>query len=99
MQMSWAKQEFETIELGDARLNQRAVLLAERLGQKPGQHSRCVRELGRNGRGVSIPAQRTGGLGGGAERPRPASQARIREHAVVLLHPGHHRTGLQRARR
>ena len=34
--MSWAKQEFETIELGDARLNQRAVLLAERLGQKPG---------------------------------------------------------------
>ena len=35
--MSWAKQEFETIELGDARLNQRAVLLAERLGQKPEQ--------------------------------------------------------------
>ncbi|MDD3355070.1 transposase DNA-binding-containing protein [Zoogloea sp.] len=31
-----AKQEFETIDLGDARLNQRAVLLAERLGQKPG---------------------------------------------------------------
>jgi hypothetical protein len=35
VKMSWAKQEFETIELGDARLNQRAVLLAERLGQKP----------------------------------------------------------------
>ena len=31
--MSWAKQEFETIELGDRLLNQLAVLLAE---QKPG---------------------------------------------------------------
>ena len=29
--MSWAQGEFETIELGDARLNQRAVLLAERI--------------------------------------------------------------------
>ena len=28
-------QEFKTIELGDERLNRRAVLLAERLGQKP----------------------------------------------------------------
>ena len=27
--------EFKTIELGDPRLNRRAVLLAERLGQKP----------------------------------------------------------------
>ena len=34
--MGWAKQEFETIDLGDERLNRRAVLLAERLGQKPG---------------------------------------------------------------
>ena len=34
--MSWAAQEFETLDLGDARLNRRAVLLAERLGQKPG---------------------------------------------------------------
>ncbi len=40
--MSWAKQEFETIELGDARLNQRAVLLAERLGQKPPPRVRIV---------------------------------------------------------
>jgi hypothetical protein len=28
-------EEFKTIELGDPRLNRRAVLLAERLGQKP----------------------------------------------------------------
>ncbi len=33
--MSWAAEEFKTIDLGDARLNARAVLLAERLGQKP----------------------------------------------------------------
>lgn len=34
--MSWAAKEFETLDLGDARLNRRAVLLAERLAQKPG---------------------------------------------------------------
>ena len=33
--MSWAAQEFETLDLGDARLNKRAVLLAERLAAKP----------------------------------------------------------------
>ena len=35
--MGWAEKEFETIDLGDARLERRAVLLAERLGQKPGR--------------------------------------------------------------
>jgi hypothetical protein len=34
--MGWAQEEFEKIDLGDKRLNQRAVLLAERLAQKPG---------------------------------------------------------------
>ena len=33
--MSWVAQEFETLDLGDARLNKRAVLLAERLAAKP----------------------------------------------------------------
>jgi len=33
--MGWGDEEFKTIELGDERLNRRAVLLAERLGQKP----------------------------------------------------------------
>ena len=33
--MSWAKEELKTLDLGDARLNARAVLLAERLGNKP----------------------------------------------------------------
>lgn len=34
--VSWAAKEFETLDLGDARLNRRAALLAERLAQKPG---------------------------------------------------------------
>ncbi len=33
--MSWAHDEFKTLELGDQRLNARAVLLAERLTSKP----------------------------------------------------------------
>ena len=33
--MSWGEEEFKGIELGDERLNRRAVLLLERLGQKP----------------------------------------------------------------
>ena len=34
--MGWAAEEFESLDLGDARLDRRAVLLAERLSQKPG---------------------------------------------------------------
>ena len=33
--MSWAEEEFEGLDLGDARLNARAVLLARRLASKP----------------------------------------------------------------
>jgi len=33
--MSWAGDEFQDIDLGDQRLNKRAVLLAERLAEKP----------------------------------------------------------------
>lgn len=33
--MSWAREEFKTLDLGDARLDARAVLLAQRLGSKP----------------------------------------------------------------
>ncbi|ODV43073.1 hypothetical protein AWV79_20585 [Cupriavidus sp. UYMMa02A] len=32
---SWAAAEFKDIDLGDERLNKRAVLLAERLAEKP----------------------------------------------------------------
>ena len=34
--MNWAEEEFKTMELGDARLDRRAVLLAEQLAHKPG---------------------------------------------------------------
>ena len=33
--MGWAAKEFEGIDLGDKRLDKRAVLLAERLAGKP----------------------------------------------------------------
>ena len=33
--MSWAEEEFKTLDLGDGRLNARAMLLAERLSSKP----------------------------------------------------------------
>ena len=33
--MSWAAEEFKSIDLGDKRLDKRAVLLAERLAEKP----------------------------------------------------------------
>lgn len=33
--MSWATEEFRDIDLGDKRLDRRAVLLAERLSEKP----------------------------------------------------------------
>lgn len=33
--MSWANEEFETIDLGDKRLNRRTVLLAEQLAENP----------------------------------------------------------------
>ena len=83
--MGWAEKEFETIDLGDARLERRAVLLAERLGQKPG---------------ASIPgacenwAETTAAyrfLGNGEvswddvlSAHAHASRARMKEHPVVL---------------
>ena len=35
--MSWAQGEFGTVDLGSERLNDRAVLLAERLAAEPGE--------------------------------------------------------------
>ena len=35
--MSWAQDEFGTVDLGDERLNDRAVLLVERLAAKSGE--------------------------------------------------------------
>ena len=36
MAISWASEEFETVDLGDRRLNKRLKMLAETLGDKPG---------------------------------------------------------------
>lgn len=35
--MSWIESEFETLDIGDARLNRRAVTIAEKLGLAPGR--------------------------------------------------------------
>lgn len=83
--MGWAEAEFETIELGDERLNRRAVLLAERLGHKPSasipgacenwaETAAAYRFL--SNEQVSWSEV----LGAHAS----ASQARMREHPVVL---------------
>jgi hypothetical protein len=33
--MTWAEEEFKTVDLGDKRLNKRLFLLAERLSESP----------------------------------------------------------------
>ncbi|MBS0621812.1 MAG: transposase [Verrucomicrobia bacterium] len=35
--MNWAEYEFETIDLGDARLNRRVINIAQTLGLAPGR--------------------------------------------------------------
>ena len=83
--MSWAKQEFETIELGDARLNQRAVLLAERLGQKPGASiPGACENWAETAAAYRFLRNEQVGWEEVLSAHARASQARIREHAVVL---------------
>jgi hypothetical protein len=83
--MSWSEQEFASIDLGDARLDKRAILLAQRLGQKPGasipgaceswaETAAAYRFL----RNEQVDAQDV--LAAHAQ----ASLGRIREHRVVL---------------
>ncbi len=83
--MSWAKQEFETIELRDARLNQRAVLLAERLGQKPGASiPGACENWAETAAAYRFLRNEQVGWEEVLTAHARASQARIREHAVVL---------------
>lgn len=80
------QKESETIDLGDRRMNQRTVLLAERPGQKPGQ---AFPEHVRVGRRRRRPAQCADGLGRGADGAREGESgapARVRSGVV---HPGH----------
>lgn len=83
--MSWAQAEFETIDLGDKRLNRRAVLLAERLGHKPSASipGACENwtETAAAYRFLSNEQVSWGDVLGAHAS---ASQARMREHAVVL---------------
>jgi hypothetical protein len=83
--MSWAAEEFKGIDLGDKRLDKRAVLLAERLAEKPTASIpgacggwaetqaayRFLAQEERDWRDILAPHW-------------ACSQARMREHAVVL---------------
>jgi hypothetical protein len=56
--MSWAQEEFEAMDLGDLRLNRRAVLAGRAAWPEArGQHSSSVRELGGDGCGLSFSTQ------------------------------------------
>ena len=59
--MDWAEEEFETLELGGARLNRRAVLLAE--PEAWFQYPRGVQELERDHCCLPLPGQRRDQLG------------------------------------
>lgn len=83
--MGWARQEFETIELGDPQLNQRTVLLAERRGQEP---DASISEGSENWAETTAAYRFLCNEQVGWEKVLTAharaSQARIREHTVVL---------------
>ena len=83
--MGWAQDEFETLDLGDTRLNARAVLLAERLASKPNESIPSVcsnwAETQAAYRFLSNPKADWHSL---LEPHWQASQQRLREHPVVL---------------
>jgi IS4 transposase len=83
--MGWAEVEFETLDLGDARLNKRAVLLAERLGQKPGASiPGACENWPETAAAYRFLRHERVGWEEVMTAHATASQARIREHAVVL---------------
>lgn len=83
--MGWANAEFETIDLGDQRLNHRAVLLAERLGQKPGASiPGACENWAETAAAYRFLHNAQVGWEEVLTAHARASQARMREHAVVL---------------
>jgi hypothetical protein len=83
--MGWAEQEFETIDLGDERLNRRAVLLAERLGQKPGASiPGACENWAETAAAYRFLRNDQVGWDDLLTAHGEASRARIREHPVVL---------------
>ena len=83
--MGWAQHEFETIDLGDPRLNRRAVLLAERLGQKPGASiPGACENWAETAAAYRFLRNEQVSCEGVMTAHRQATVARIREHTVVL---------------
>ena len=83
--MGWAEQEFETIDLGDERLKRRAVLLAERLGQKPGASiPGACESWAETAAAYRFLRNEQVGWDDVMSAHAQASRVRIREHAVVL---------------
>ena len=83
--MGWAKQEFETIDLGDPRLNRRAVLLAERLAQKPGASiPGACENWAETSAAYRFVRNKQVGWEEVMTAHGEASRARMRQHAVVL---------------
>lgn len=83
--MSWAEEELGTVNLGDARLDRRAVLLLERLGQKPSASipgaCECWAETAAAYRFLRNDDVRWNRV---MEPHWQASQARMGQHEVVL---------------
>ena len=83
--MGWAEQEFETIDLGDERLKRRAVLLAERLGQKPGASIPAACEnWAETAAACRFLRNAEVGWDDVMSAHAQAARARMREHSVVL---------------
>jgi hypothetical protein len=83
--MGWAEHEFATIELGDERLKRRAVLLAERLGQKPGASiPGACESWAETAAAYRFLRNEEVGWDDVMTAHAQASRARMREHAVVL---------------
>jgi hypothetical protein len=95
--MDWAEEEFETLELGDARLNRRAVLLAERLSQKPGSSiPGACKNWSETVAAYRLPGQRRDRLGRCDGCPLGCHEEANRPAQRGAGQPGHHRAGLQR---
>lgn len=83
--MSWVGKEFETIELGSRRLNQQSVLLAERLSQKSDAGiSDACKNWAETATACRFLSNEQVSWEDVMLAHAQASQARIREHPVVL---------------
>jgi len=85
MQAGWASGEFETIDLGDVRLNKRLVLLTETLGDKPGASiPGACEDWAQTAAAYRLLAHENVGWSDVMEAHGQATLARMREQPVVL---------------